>query len=188
MPSKKASGISDLAPYPELVKLAEYDGIAGLDMYIVEDYGTTGLICRLDRTEDGRRIIIGDWRGEKWSPTHPIMNAFMQRYLRQLIEVANALKLVSAQFYFACRDNDFVLVDILIGPDKFISPGTLIELFGKILRVQDVIDRAVLNGELIDLIKSGVGRFAGDLVLKPNRYRTLNVDGKVLPLYVRVAR
>lgn len=182
--------MSDLTPYPRIVQLEEYDAIAGIFAYIIEDYGQTGLCCRVGRTPDNTAttIDIGDWAGKKWTPSDPLMGSFIQKHLQLLLELIAALKLPIAEFYFVAAAGEFTLVDMRLSSSKFVSPGMLEELFGKVFRIQNTIDKATLTPEMLTSIRSGVGKYAGSLIIKPNRYRTMHVEGETLPFYIRVLR
>lgn len=180
--------MSDITPHPKPIQLDQYDGIAGIYSYIIEDYGDDGLCCRIDKTDQGSRIMVGDWSGNVFTPTTPVMNLFMRKSLPQLLSLFSGLKLLFAQFYFAMVNGEFVLVDISTGDNKYISPGTIEELFGKTFRVQNVIDKIKLSTESIASLRQGVGKYSGNLIIKPNRCRSIRVDGKILPLYIRISR
>ena len=60
------------------------------------------------------------------------------------------------------------------------------DLFSKVLRVPETIDVAKLDGDILNAVRDGTGKYSGNLIIKPSAFRTTG-DG-LTPLYAKVTR
>lgn len=194
------SGISKppaMLEHPRPIPIAEYSGIKDAYCYIIQHYGHTGIACLIARRSDSDTIslTVGDWDGNiidledmKHTLT-PIAKGFLARHAMDLSKLMHAIGLGQAIFYFALHvDNEFVLVDIRLGMDKFSGPGMVKDLCGKFVRVQETIKIDRLEEKLLESIMAGDGAYSGNIILKPSVFRSVAYQGKQIPLYVEIVR
>ena len=99
------------------------------------------------------------------------------------------IKIEQAQFYFAIED-ELTLVDMQLSLNKFAGPGMIKDIFGKIMKTQEIIKTEIIDNRAIEFINKGTGSYEGNLVIKPSRFRVYHnqATGVYTPLYVEVKR
>lgn len=151
--------------------------------YHIEDHGYDGLSVLVDKKEDKFLVTFADWYGLKIELTDSksrlkdLAANFLDKHIAQLLNVMKMIRLSTAMYYFALDANsEFVLVDVMLNPNKLCGPGMVRDVFGKLFKTQTVklIDK--YNRELVD------GR---NIIVKPSKFRTVLVGGLELPLYMR---
>lgn len=176
--------------------------ITNLMCYVIDHYGDDGLSVLLyrDRQHDNSYFIFGDWNGNKIDieavegrPPHrlvPFASEFVRAHSLRFLELLSVIKLTQAQFYFSTVGDDLTLVDVQLSLNKWAGPGMVQEMFGRIIKTQTVKKIEVLDDRALDAIERGIGHYAGDLVLKPSRYRQYHDQATrtYYPLYVEIKR
>jgi len=192
----KTFGISKatLLPLPKPIPLQEFPGIRGMFCYIIEHYGNSGLSLLIQRNGEHVQFIIGDWDGNTipvGDLEHPLCaaaNACLNSVSIMAYQVMKHIKIAQALFYFAIHNDKFILVDVRISLNKFIGPGMLQDVFGKVLETQKTICIEILNDAILDSIMVGRDQFSPSLILKPSRFRFATMGNDPIPLYVEVMR
>lgn len=164
---------------------------------MIRHYGNDGLSVLVYRqpTKDQVVVICGDWKGNNLditydSPLSNIANKFLQESVATFIGTMRLIKLDQAQFFFGVIDDELVLVDIQVSRNKLTGPGMVRDIFGKIFKTQEILKVEVLDDRAIEGIRDGAGTYAGDLIIKPSRFRMYH-DEKInsfAPMYVEVVR
>jgi hypothetical protein len=80
-------------------------------------------------------------------------------------------RIQQAEFYFSGE----LLVDVRLTADKFAGPGMVKDLFGKVVRTQEVMKIAAANERDMTV----------PAILKPSVFKTMVVGEDVIPLYCR---
>ncbi len=200
MPSKakadKASGTSDiptLLPLPRPIPLAECLPIKGVFCYVIEHYGHSGLSLLIHRAHGNVNMVVGDWDGNvidlshKEHPLHSSATKCLQDHSVRLYDILKVIGVSQAIFYLAFKDSGFKLVDVRLSLNKFVGPGMLRDVFGKIIDTQRVIAIDSLNPTIQDSIERGLEPFGPDIVLKPSMFRCAQAVPPI-PLYAEVLR
>lgn len=190
-------GISELPtllPLPRPIPLEEFPGIGGMFCYVIEHYGPTGLALMIKRNGEDVAMTIGDWDGNLVpldDSAHPLFvkaTACLNSTAIMAYQVLKHIKLDQAILYFADLGDRFVLVDVRMSLNKFVGPGMLQDVFGKVIETQKVICVETLGDTIMDSIVAGRDQFAPSLMLKPSRFRFATLGSDPIPLYVEVLR
>lgn len=143
-------------------------------------------------TKDQVNVICGDWAGNalnlsdaKSNRLVTIAHDFLGNELRVLLTTMRLIKIEQAQFFFAIDDEGLILADVQIALNKLAGPGLVKDIFGRVVRTQEVLKVEVVDERVVDCLSKGVGAYAGDLILKPSKFRLLN---STTPLYVEIKR
>lgn len=193
----KMSGISELPsllPLPRPISIEEFPGIRGMFCYVIEHYGHTGLSLMIKRDGENVVMTIGDWDGniipldDVKHPLNIVANACLNSVAIMAYQVLKHIKVDQAILYFATVGDKFILVDTRVSLNKFVGPGMLQDIFGKVLETQKVICIETLNDAIIDSIMVGRDQFAPSIILKPSRFRFATLGNDPIPLYVEVLR
>ncbi len=190
------SGISDqptILPYPTIPKLDDTAQLGGMFCYIVKHYGRSGLAC-LIANRDGKPIIqIGDWSGriidlgKSDDPLWPLVSILLDKHLAHIVSVVEIARVQQAIIYLAAGgDPPLMLVDVRLTLNKLAGPGMIDDIFGKAMPVQEVIDRRLLDNMTIAALRDGHGKFTGNVIIKPSRFRC--APNSTDPLYAEVVR
>ena len=151
--------------------------------YHIEDYGHDGISVLVDKKGDKFLVTFADWYGLKIelsdskSRLKDLAANFLDKHIAQLLNVMKMIRLSTALYYFALdSDSEFVLVDVMLNPNKLCGPGMVRDVFGKLFKTQAVklIDK--YNQELVD---------GKNIIVKPSMFRTVLVGELELPLYMR---
>ena len=195
-------GTSDLPSilvYPDFLSFDNTKSIKNIFSYIIKHYCDNGLSVLIYRipSEDDVYIMCGDWRGNKIdlieeNSGHPYFNAaadFLENYAASFLHTMQLIKIEQAQFYFA-TEGELTLVDMQLSLNKFAGPGMIKDIFGKIMRTQEIIKTEIIDDRAIEFINKGTGSYEGNLIMKPSRFRVYHnqVTGVYTPLYVEVKR
>tara|TARA_R110000751_G_scaffold6623_5_gene28184 strand:+ start:272 stop:811 length:540 start_codon:yes stop_codon:yes gene_type:complete len=165
--------------------------------YVLEHYGNSGLSVLVYRKPKDDQVvaICGDWYGNSVdlyadNELSKIALSFVQDSLHLLIKTMSLVKVDQAQFYFAISDSDLALVDMQVSLNKFVSPGMIRDIFGKVFNVQMTKTIKVIDDVAIDAIGKGCGSYEGDLIIKPSRFRLYHEaeDNTFQPMYIEVKR
>lgn len=201
---EKASGISRIKlpkvlPYPKLKSLESITALKDIFCYILKHYGDDGISVLLYRQKDKDQVvtIFGDWNGNNIDIVDKDNNNkskicvdFAKDQLIKLLETMRIINIEQAQFFFGIDEGGLILCDVQISLNKMVGPGMIKDVFGKILRTQEVVKTEILDDRAMDAIMKGNGSYEGDLIIKPSRFRLNHIssDDSYSPLYAEVRR
>ena len=193
------SGISrlkvlpQLLKYPTLLNINEYEAnIKDIFCYVIKHYGDKGLSVLINRQplDDQVVVLFGSWDGiliddnhELWS----ISQDFLSKSLSKYVNIMKIIKLNQAQLFFSIQDG-LTLVDMQLSINKMAGPGMIKDIFGKIEKTQHVLRIETIDDRVLNAIRDNAGDYTGDLILKPSRFRPLEIKNTYKPLYVQVER
>lgn len=196
---------TELWAYPRLLDLRATPELRGLLCYIMAHYGDNGINVLIERRPvDGDiqiRIQIGDWAGQaidlsKESDYADLGMLFMDRYAQKFVELMKLVGITVAQYYLVpvMADNgdgpflhDLRLCDLRLGPIAFAGPGMVRDIFGKMIPTPEIIKIDAMTDDMLDMLDRGFGSYAGNIVVKPSRYRTVERDATT-PLFAEIRR
>lgn len=132
---------------------------------------------------------IGDWDGKVINPMESeAATSFVKKYSPHFISLMSSAKIPQAVFYLSVNGPDIRLVDIRMSLNKFSGPGMVRDLFAKIVDTQEVIKVDNLTPEALTAIKENSGSYAGDLIIKPSAFKTIERPKVMYPMYGIVLR
>jgi hypothetical protein len=151
--------------------------------YHIEDYGSDGISVLIDKKDDNFLVTFADWYGLKIELTDTksrlkdLAADFLGKNIAKLLNVMRMIRLNTAMYYFAIdSESEFVLVDVMLNPNKMCGPGMVRDVFGKLFKTQSVKLVDKYNQDLVN---------SKNLIVKPSMYRTVLVGGVEFPLYMR---
>lgn len=181
-------------------KLLPHQGLRELDdqfsnlyVYIMRHPGPPGPTIVVQKQKDGGVYAqFGDWSGIPIDPTdtthhlhHGIIDLLANQFhkLQQLMQTCG---LTQAQYYFS---ETGILVDVRMALNRYIGPGMLHDVFGKLVTTPEIIKVEVLDQRVRDAIEADSGSYSGELIVKPSRFREMELpDHSFVPLYAQVLR
>jgi hypothetical protein len=188
------SGISETIPamLPHFGPLTDTALIANMLCYAVRYYQNVGISCLITRNDGNVKIVTGDWNGraidlaDKKDSLSLIAVDFLRKQAADLIKISSAAGVNQAIYYFALDTGTPVLVDIRTSLNKFLGPGMVRDVFGNCFDTQQVLKIDIMSETLLKQITDCVGCFSHGTIIKPSRARSIEENGKLLPLYVGV--
>lgn len=194
-----SSGLSNLPSilsYPKILSLDDLRSeIANQFVYVIRAYVEQGLAVVIKRESDQVFLVIGDWDGnpiplaEGSHPLREMAISFVQRESPKFVEMMRILGIPQAMFYIsAISDTDWKLVDLRVSLNNFHGPGMIRDIFSKVFPTQEVLKTVVLNPDVLDAIQRNEGTYSGELILKCSKFKTVQRNTELLPLYARVHR
>jgi hypothetical protein len=188
------SGISKIVPamLPHPEPLSNMALVSNMLCYVVKYYQNIGISCLISRNKDDIAISMGDWDGniiDLNSKDALVLVAidFLQNQAKRLLAISHAAGVKQAIYYFALDTGTPVLVDIRLSLNKFLGPGMIRDVFGKTFNTQQVLKIDTMSEQLLEQIKNGAGNYNSGVIIKPSRFRFMEVDNKPVPLYVGVS-
>jgi hypothetical protein len=173
------SKLPSLSKYPSISDLDSRPELIGVYSYVIER-SDPGISIAVQIREGETSLIVGDWHGEPKSPDSFDTGTVLGVVFPKLAAVMKAIGLPTAQFFLDVVNR---VVDVQIGPAKFMSPGMMRDLFKKQLSIPLVHEIVQLTPENIVNLKSSGKK----LILKPSRFRTVEVIPTVaVPCYATV--
>ena len=203
LPPEKISGTSRLTlpkilPYPQIDIFAHNSPLCNMFCYVVKSYGDKGISVLIYRHHDTDQVVtlFGDWAGNSidliQGVDENIQNLcveFMRSELIKILELMRVIKLDQAQYFFGMDESGLVLCDVQVSLNKMIGPGMVKDVFGKVVRTQEVMKIEILDERAVEAIFKGAGSYEGDLILKPSKFKLDQVEGQTYkPLYAKVVR
>jgi len=187
--------VPDLLRHHKPIPFGDGALIHNIFCYIVKHYGNSGFSILVNRTKAGDvAAVIGDWNGNKYDipklqESKPEIFEFFEKNLSLILAIMKTIGLGQAQYFFAAGDT-MQLVDIQISLNKFLGPGMLKDVFGRIFNIQETVSIEVVDDSIMKAIVNREGIYGQDLILKPNKFRmhhdiTHNV---YRPLYIETRR
>lgn len=191
------SKVPAILKYPPFSPLNITNNIKNIFSYVIEHYGRDGLSLLIQRIpdKDDVRVLFGDWNGNiidlrvpsKYSANaESIMNP-KSGLIVPLLAIMKTTKILQAQYYFSLK-KELTLVDVQVSLNKFLSPGFVRDLFGKIIATQNVLAIEAIDDRVLGAIDAATGTYTGDLIIKPSSPKNRLDDRGYTPLYVEVVR
>jgi hypothetical protein len=183
--------LPDLLSYPEIKKFDDMPEMHDQFVYIIKSYPTKGLTVLIYRKDAMVHLKFGDFSGKIIEPHgNKSIKLFLEKYCSKLVELMSLIKIPQALHYFVVEKNTLRLVDVRTSLNKFIGPGMLRDLYGKIIDTQEVVKTIQLNSETIEGIKADKGSYKGGLILKTSAFKTVTRGTSpklnMYPMYAKV--
>ena len=160
--------LPDIIDYPEFFKINNnlniFNNVYG---YIIKPYELNGDALYIGFRKGYVFYRLADFYSN-------ILNITESPIINKLPVLANILftsKIPECLLYFSGD----VLVDMMVSANKFVGPGMLRDIFGKIFKIQEIIEIVTLNDEIRDKYK--------DMFFKPSKFKFINEDGLIRPMY-----
>ena len=194
----RSNSVPSVLSYPKLLSFRDYGKhIKDLFCYVIRHYGSFGLSVLIYRqpAKDQVVVLYGDWFGYNLDLTveSELVNharSFTENQLQFFVGTMRLIKLDQLQLFFATSASGLVLVDLQTSINKLSGPGMVRDVFGMKVATQEVLKLETIDDRAIECINDGSGSYAGDLIIKPSRFRLhhdLPAD-KYVPLYIEVKR
>ena len=188
--------IPESLAYPRILDLEDIPEVQGQFVYIIKGYPENGLAITIARDIKSGEVYlaINDFDGNPVDLTdenHPYQWAaldFAQQDSSKFVSIMRSASIQKIILYISVDGNELKLVDLRGSLNKFYGPGMINDLFSRIYPTQEVIKVTALDEQVLDAIKRGEGSYAGDLVLKCSKFKTIIREKEMLPLYARVTR
>jgi hypothetical protein len=169
--------IPTLLPYlKKFFGPAEMKLLAGKACYYIEPYPLEGTSVIIYLASGAFNIRIGKFDGSILN-VKTLKDQFdrdlLAKHVPKLIKLMKFSKIFQAQYFFSERR----LVDVQVSLNKFIGPGMLKDLFGKILETQKIIKIAPATEEDMKGVTA---------VIKPSSFKTMMVEDGPVPLYCKI--
>lgn len=167
------SKVVQIKPY-----LKDLKYLIGIDCTIYEKYHLDGISAIYNKVDESISVKFYTFNGseirlDEDGPYNSLIKKITTEILNRIIVVAKSIKLSYAQFVF---NDQMLLIDVILKPDKYLSPGMLKDTFGKLVKTPKEI--ATSNIDQNTKFK--------DVIIKPNKFRTHVVNNSFLPLYVEL--
>ena len=191
-PATLTSGMSKprLLPHPGFRHLD--DQVLNMFCYVLRHYGNPGPALVISRDGENVCAQFGDWNGNIVDPhddshlLHHQMVLLLENIFHKLVLLMRSVGLPQAEFYFS---TDLTLVDVRLAINKFIGPGMLNDVFGKLVKTPEIIKIEIIDNRVMDAIRQGGGTYDGELLLKPSKFREMELpNGSYTPLYAEIKR
>ena len=177
---------------PKLLDFGDGSIVKNIYCYILRHYGSTGIGVLYYANGEDIIVQFGDWNGRLLDlnkTQEPLVRA-AQTYLCSLntaiYNLLHTMAVPQAQLFLT---SELVLVDIQVAINKLVGPGMLQNLFGRIVKIPEVLGIEIIDQRAIDAIDAGSGMYAGNIILKPSRFRHFQLSNqKYTPLYAQVNR
>jgi hypothetical protein len=171
--------------------------VKDLFCYVIGHYGNNGLSVLIYRQPQKDQVVVicGDWKGNNIDLTDDsniakIANRFNEKNLAFFLSTMRLIKLDQMQLFFSIVDGELILVDIQTAINKLSGPGMVRDVFGKTFPTQEVRKIELLDERAMQYLTDGGGSYAGDLIIKPSRFRLYHdvTPNIYRPLYIEVRR
>ena len=181
------SSIPQLYKYPNLLKYNKESPLNNQLVYIFKHYGYNGLSVYIMLKQGV--IIFGDWKGNKIDMldinTNHLAVKFMKEYFNKIIQLFKAIKLNEAQLFIT---TSMKIADVQISQNKFASPAMVIDLFGRVMDTIEVVKAENLNEKTSENMLQNSGSYTGNLVIKPAKFKLIELQNQYQPMYAEVIR
>jgi hypothetical protein len=195
---KMESGISmtkveipDLLPYPSILNFDECPELNNKMCFVINRYPLSGVMMMVVRHKMAKdnlvTINLADFSGNKEVVSEEQAKQVMQ-YSQKIILTMKLTGIPKAIFYFSMTDKP-ILVDIRLSQNKFISPGYIIDFYGKQgIPIQESINKPIaMSDDNIKMIKNAVGDYSfGKFILKSSVPNIITKNEQVLPTYALI--
>lgn len=183
----------EILPYPSIPDLEDTREIHGQFVYLVEAYPESGLAVVFQKVGDKVSVRMGDFTGKVINPKKPgsnkkIVQEFVTGIMNNLTATLTITGVDQAIMYFSDDKDGLRLVDMRLSINKYTGPGFVRDIFCKQMRVQEVVEIVQLDDELIKKLIDGSGKYPGEYVIKPSRFKFMERGDQVVPMYAKVSR
>ena len=182
--------LPDILPYPELKKFDDIPEIKDQFVYVIRSYSTKGLTVLIYRKDGNVYFKFGDFSGKTIDVNNKSAKIFLEKYSAKFVELMNLVKIPQAIHYFTVEKDLLRLVDVRTSLNKFVSPGMLKDLYGKIVETQEVVKTVQLNSETISGIKGNKGNYKGSFIIKTSAFKTITRGTSpklnMYPMYAKI--
>lgn len=175
--------------HPVIDEFGPESPLNGVFCYIQEYHAEEGysVIIRRDG-HGGLTIRIGDWAGNDLSPGDPLWSKILDGTesgvnFYTIAGIMAVSKVYQAQFFVSMPDK--VLVDVRMSLNKWLGPGMIEGLFGKMCRTAKTLLITNLTPDIVAQLDNKSGIFNGNLLLRPSSFRC-NED--LRPTYAKSVR
>lgn len=190
----KGADLPKVLKYPTFIGNDKLKHVKNMLCYVIKDYGTDGVCILLTRNQSTDEVIVlcGDWNGNNLDLQSEEKGVDIVKQIIgvELAKIANIMRLINipqAQFFFSTQ-NGYRLVDMQIALNKFVGPGMIRDLFGNIIKTQEMMKVEPIDERSFQAIIDGQGSYSGNLIIKPSKFRMIEQDGNYSPLYLRYTR
>lgn len=180
--------IPSLLSYPPVSQLSELTEATGRIVYVIKRYPEQGVAMLIAREPtDKVSITFSDFDANQIdmgvpSPDRTVCADLLVEYGAKLITLMKVAGIKQAIYYMSKTIDGFKLVDVRVALDKFLSPGMLRDLFGKILPTQEVLEIVPFDDiKRVELTT----RF--DVIVKCSAFKTIARGDSLLPCYGKVS-
>lgn len=195
MSQTQLSGLSDRPQYlvaPRSLDFGDGSIIKNVYCYVLRHHGQPGIGVLYYRQNDEICIQIGDWNGnvlDLSDPAEPlagVAHEYLNKFNVPMYNLLHNMGVPQCQLFL---NDQLTLCDLQTSINKFAGPGMVQNIFSGVIKTPEVLVIEVLDQRAVDAIDAGTGSYAGDLILKPSRFRHYQMDdGKYTPLHVQVVR
>lgn len=167
--------VPDFVDYPDLYDVVDNIKLFnGVFVYVIENYVLSGYSLYVGFRDDYSICRVADFKSKEFSTLSdrvPEVLALSDK----LKEVMIYARVADALFYFSDNGADLVLVDVMLSANKFVGPGMLRDLFGNVVKTQNVLETVVFEDDMATKYKGKI--------IKPSRFRYLSESGVIRPQY-----
>jgi hypothetical protein len=183
----------EILPYPPIPHLKDTRELHGQFVYLVEAYPESGLAVVFQKEGDQVSVRMGDFTGKVIDPKKPgpnkkIVQEFVTGIMNNLTATLMIVGVDQAVMYFSDDKDGLRLVDFRLSINKFTGPGFVKDIFCKQMRVHEIVEIVQLDDELLQKILDGSGKYSGEYVVKPSRFKFMERGDQVIPMYAKVLR
>jgi len=186
--------VPQVLKYPNMLGNDKIDHIKNLLCYVIADYGIDGVSLLLTRRPEKDELVVlcGDWSGnnidiQSDDKRMVLINILLQEEMPKLANILRTININQAQFFFSNKDG-YKLVDMQVSVNKLVGPGMIRDLFSKIIPTQEVIKVEPIDERATAALLDGNGSYAGNVIIKPSKFRLIEQNGIYSPLYLRYVR
>ena len=185
--------IPDPLPYHRLYDLRDVKELNNVYCYVLEAYPDEGVAVTVVRDSGDVGIRLSDFSGNiidvnSMGDLSDYINEIMSDYMRSALAILSAINIDKFILYFSCS-SDILLVDIRWDMNKYCGPGWLQDFMGKRIPVQKQIGKPlVLDEDNRKMLCDGIGDYSGDVVLKPSKFKLMNREDVLVPMYGVIRR
>jgi len=190
-----SESIPDILAYPRIPFLNEVrEEMLGQFVYVIKGYKEDGLSVLIKRSSNNVYVKIGDFDGntiDVSNANHKLYKQANEFVTNESYKFVNMMKMLGIEqllFYISVDSDQMMLVDLRASLNKFYGPGMLQDLFSKFFNVQKVIKTIHVTEEVLSTIKKNEGSFKGDIILKCSKFKTVEKNRDLLPLYAKINR
>ena len=166
--------------------------LRGIYCYVIRHYGRDGIGVLYFKRGDELCVQLGDWDGntldldDRKDPLVEIAVQYLTKHNIPMLNMLHTIGIGQAQLFL---NRELMLCDVQTAVNKLVGPGMLKDIFSNVIATPEVKIIETLDQRIIDVIHAGTGSYAGDLILKPSRFRIhQSANNAYVPLYAQVSR
>lgn len=177
--------IPNILKHPGFLNWEQHHSLLTNIFCYIHRHDDPGISLLVNRKNDSAIVQVGDWFGNIIDvlTAEDDVKEFVKSDLSYYINLASVIKLDLVQFYFT---KSYKIFDVQVSLNKFAGPGMVKDVFGSKLSSLETVDITILNDKIIDDISKPDDKYSGSLIIRPSRFRLVDLDNGEIPLYVRV--